>query len=525
MTAHIRIYEAGGIAHMDYPKELERLTSFLRVYENVGDITGQAACYGALGAIQSAHANYADATLNLYKAAKLFNSIGWYKYETIMYYVIALNTFIAYKSEDARNLFKRVIPSFIEFEMDEFIGLSYLGISRTFNRDLAFDSCFVYLNKSLEIEQNLDNCNSLKSEILMETGHTYLFKGNYVKSTEFYQESYLSAIDVGFDEMIILASTCLGQSYSLNGDYELADTAFNYSEESALKLGNIYYLEEIYKEKMDHFKRVGNPEMIEKYTLLHEGTHDSIFSLSNKSEYNNSLNEIEILTLENENLYKENELKELGILQAKQQNEQLIWTIVLISVLIILFLITFFTIRNSRIKGRLIEQNKRVSEYEKRLLTTQLSQKELQADRLSSEVELKEGKLTNFAMELIAANEFSKKVLSKLRGLIESDSAEVDIRELVSFLKHQLEKGDANNNEFDARDINEAFFQRLSKKEKKFTMAEKGILGMIRIGMSSKDIAEIKNIQVNSVEIYRHRLRKKLDLKRDENLVSFLREI
>jgi len=46
---------------------------------------------------------------------------------------------------------------------------------------------------------------------------------------------------------------------------------------------------------------------------------------------------------------------------------------------------------------------------------------------------------------------------------------------------------------------------------------------LLRIGFSSKEIAPILNISVKSVEISRHRLRKKLNLSQDENLVEFVK--
>jgi len=40
--------------------------------------------------------------------------------------------------------------------------------------------------------------------------------------------------------------------------------------------------------------------------------------------------------------------------------------------------------------------------------------------------------------------------------------------------------------------------------------------------MISKDIANVMNVQPASVDIYRHRIRKKLELPAEENLSTFL---
>jgi len=43
--------------------------------------------------------------------------------------------------------------------------------------------------------------------------------------------------------------------------------------------------------------------------------------------------------------------------------------------------------------------------------------------------------------------------------------------------------------------------------------------------MSTKEIAEIRNISAGGVELARYRLRKKLELNKKENLIGFLMSI
>ncbi|MDA3816845.1 MAG: hypothetical protein PF486_05665, partial [Prolixibacteraceae bacterium] len=45
---------------------------------------------------------------------------------------------------------------------------------------------------------------------------------------------------------------------------------------------------------------------------------------------------------------------------------------------------------------------------------------------------------------------------------------------------------------------------------------------LLRLNMSSKDIAEITNKEIHSIDIARYRLRKKLNLERNEKLQDFL---
>ncbi len=69
------------------------------------------------------------------------------------------------------------------------------------------------------------------------------------------------------------------------------------------------------------------------------------------------------------------------------------------------------------------------------------------------------------------------------------------------------------------------FSERLSLKFPNLTNQEKRLMVLLRIGFSSKEIAPILNISPKSVEISRFRLRKKLKLNKDENLVEFAKNM
>jgi PAS domain S-box-containing protein len=70
------------------------------------------------------------------------------------------------------------------------------------------------------------------------------------------------------------------------------------------------------------------------------------------------------------------------------------------------------------------------------------------------------------------------------------------------------------------------FMSRLTAKYIRFSPREKQVASLIKDGMTTKDIASILNISVNSVDIYRQNIRKKAELNRKKiNLRSFLASI
>ena len=69
------------------------------------------------------------------------------------------------------------------------------------------------------------------------------------------------------------------------------------------------------------------------------------------------------------------------------------------------------------------------------------------------------------------------------------------------------------------------FLKRLQEKHPHITPRELDLATYLLINMSTKEISEVMNISSKGVELARYRLRKKLGLKRKENLTGYLMSI
>ena len=73
------------------------------------------------------------------------------------------------------------------------------------------------------------------------------------------------------------------------------------------------------------------------------------------------------------------------------------------------------------------------------------------------------------------------------------------------------------------REKNEHFYRQLNEKFPNLTPSEQRLCTLIRLGLSSKETAEVLNISVKSVEMNRYRLRKKLKIAKSVSLSNFIR--
>ncbi len=126
------------------------------------------------------------------------------------------------------------------------------------------------------------------------------------------------------------------------------------------------------------------------------------------------------------------------------------------------------------------------------------------------------------------------RVLLKCR---EEDKNELEERMLLNIEKlvlpylEKLKKGRLAANdavhlkilESNLRDIVSPFTRKLSTKFQSFTSKELQLANFIKEGLTSKEIAELLNISPNAVNIYRHRIRKKIGLNDNKhNLEAYL---
>ncbi len=159
-------------------------------------------------------------------------------------------------------------------------------------------------------------------------------------------------------------------------------------------------------------------------------------------------------------------------------------------------------------------------EMERKRFETQTKKSELLRIKLDyKERELTE-KIRHLIMQAEAVRQFRNDLRSLVRRTPADDPSVKDIRaRLASFTEEEI-----NWQEFE-KDFKEAhpeFLQTLSEKYPDLTKMEQRIAAMIRMDLKSADIAKLFCITERAVEFHRLNLRKKLQLKKTDQLTKFL---
>jgi len=157
---------------------------------------------------------------------------------------------------------------------------------------------------------------------------------------------------------------------------------------------------------------------------------------------------------------------------------------------------------------------------------SQDSQKEitrLNNEKLKTEINLKNDQLTTITLHHMNTNEFIQDVRKKIETYIEQDGSKQDLRRIIKKIDTNL----SDNNSWEQfayhfDQVHGDYLKKLSKANVRLSPREIKLAAFLRMNMSSKEISSLMNITVRGVELARHRLRKKLKLGRDQNLVEYL---
>lgn len=157
-----------------------------------------------------------------------------------------------------------------------------------------------------------------------------------------------------------------------------------------------------------------------------------------------------------------------------------------------------------------------------------LKHKELESQKRMAEAELQaaSAKLDNFRLTVLEKNQAIAQYETEI-GRMNKDTEEQTENEILAQLEQSTILTDAQWEDFRQlfEKVHPTFFISLKKKLPDLTQAEVRYLALTKLRLSSKEMAAMLGISPNAIRLYRHRLRKKLNMDKDdmiEELVSQL---
>ena len=274
----------------------------------------------------------------------------------------------------------------------------------------------------------------------------------------------------------------------------------------ARSVGNISLQSFLIEKLFTEYDKTGNSDSALKYHIILKALNDTM----NNEETQRELTRIELTSQFNE---KEN------LRKIEQKRKEVQYLAIGVSMLLLLAIISLlFLLSQNRLKRLRLEKD-----------NANLASENLELEKavLKQELDLRNKELTTNVMYLVQKNEYitdiAERVISIKKNLSDSNSNVID--KLISDL--QSNSDDKVWKEFEIRfqEVHQDFYSRLNARFPDLTPNEKKLAAFLRLNMTTKDISAITFQSPDSIKIARSRLRKKLGLPQEANIIAFLENV
>lgn len=213
--------------------------------------------------------------------------------------------------------------------------------------------------------------------------------------------------------------------------------------------------------------------------------------------------------------------------QVSRSSVRIRW--LLIFLLIVLAGLAWAMITRQKLKIQsskdLLDRQKELLEIKEKLIATEKENINLLEARMATEVEAQSKALTAQTLHVLDKNQMLEEIQEKLKKILEEDPKEQKkkIRNLIKQIDYNFSQdADWDDFKFSFEKVHHDFFKKLNQPGNELTPGELKLASLMRMNLSSKEIASTLGISPESLRISRYRLRKKLNLDKGESLQQFL---
>ena len=363
-----------------------------------------------------------------------------------------------------------------------------------FKANSIFNEASQIYNKALLNENDLEN-----STLNRNFGYlNVLFAHHYYNVKE-----YETAIDY-FEEAL---------NYLKNFSLEISPISSMIAK-SYLKISRLDIAEKTALNNLTKNQNIGLEQKIENFNIL-ESVYLKKAKLNDLISVKDSIIKIASL-LRISNIAKSMSKLETQILLSKNQTElaqNKIKYNTYLYILIIGSIILFFSLITMRINYNFQKEKNNRLTIEQKITTKDL--------------ELKNLELTSSTNFISQRNEYLKSLSNKIKALEKSSLSQESSEFISKNIKRNIDNIINSKKTFESFEkqftkVYPGFFKNLIEKHGKLTSTDLRLCAYLRMNQNSSEIAQISGASIRTIESQRYRLRKKLNLKPENDIINYL---
>lgn len=445
--------------------------------------------------------DYKNALINLINASKCLDSLKEKRplKEAIIEVGIGRTETLRNNQKEAIPYLKKGISIFEKLNHEQWLAISYMELGNTYYDLKDYKKSLVQYKKGLKISEE-KVWNNFIAPYLSNIGAIYLETKKFDKALDhFFRSNKISSRHGSINNNIIFLND-VASAYYGKKDYKKALEYYTNAINLADSIGSIDNLSDAYLERSETYEKLNNFKLAHYDYKNYNTLKDSIF---NTTKYN----QIEKLKTIYETEKKEQEIvlqkNEIDLLEQKAKVSNL-QKFLLGGGLLLSLLVVGFGYYGFKQK---LKHNK------------------AEKEKLDNELTFKKKELTTHALHLAKKNE----VLENLKQQAQELKSTQNIggyQHLIRTIDFDLQ--DDNNwenfsNYF--QQVHKDFNSKIKQQYPTISASELRFLSLIKMNLSSKEIASILNISNEGIKKARYRVRKKLGLNANESLETLILSI
>jgi len=509
------------------------------ISETIGDQKGKAKALFYMGQYSSINEDYIAAINYFLEALEGFDMIGDEKFRAIISLELGKTYHKRFEYEKSLKVYLDAMEIFKELNSLVKLAETYNSIGGTYYDQENYDKAFEYFQNSMLIWESLQD-NAGLAVIYNNVGEIYRINGQFDQALKYYNQAInlnhklnrLDNLAVNYDNIgnifykqsafdssliylnksleiskklnddrkIAMANISLGKLHSSTNDKIKALQYFDSGYQIASETGYLIHIKEAARGMSEIYKEQDQFENAYRYHRLFKSINDSLFNIQN----------VEKITQLEMNLIFDHEQKIKSIKRQKANYKYFLLGIGL------LFVLALFILLYGRLRIKINH-----TEIEAENL-------KLEKQQLKEELDFKNRELATNVMYLVKKNELINHISDKLlkaKIKFKKENQEI-LQQIILDLQASIDTNIWKVFEDRFREVHIDFYQKMNQKFPILTDNDKKLCALLRLNMSTKDIAAITHQNPSSIEVARTRLRKKLNISNKEiGLVSFLSSI
>lgn len=388
------------------------------------------------------------------------------------------------------------------------LAITYGELGVNYRKINELDSALICYKKAKEIYTKLHNEEKLFS-IKGNMSVLYSIKGDLDKALSLAKECSVYHKKENNKESLCNAYSNMGAFYKKKEEYVNSLQYYTIALKIAEDEGYKHRMMRIYKYKGVIYSKLGNYKEAYNLSKKYKRISDDIFNNENEKR----IAELEYgFNLNKQRLHFENEKAKLDLLTDTERKEKILYLILFLIAVLSGILITRLTRKNTK---------QRIE-----IAMTSLEREQTEKKHLNKELKSKKGDIKKIVVDNRIRQELQKQVLDEVKNIIklqDENERQLALKSLNASLLSQVAKYESSLQVQEyLNEVDTGFKTILDNDFKLLNDKEKNLLCLMKLGLKANDIVILQNTTLASLKSMRYRIRKKLNIDSNIDLVSFI---